>query len=130
VGTLAADAGPILVYIVADDDAVRNGFARLLRSAGLDPRPYECTEAFLRDVRNRPNACVLLDLTLPRMTGHAVQARLREQSVTLPVITVTARDDDESRAQSRDLGARLFLSKPVDDQALLDAIHWVTRTAD
>ena len=121
---------PTLVYLVDDDDAVRNGFARLLRSAGLVPRPYENTEDFLRDVVNAPNACVLLDLTLPRMSGHDVQTRLREQDIHLPVITVSACDDDESRTISRDLGARLFLRKPVDDQALLDAIHWVTHQPD
>lgn len=121
---------PTVVYIVDDDDAVREGFVRLLRSAGLTPRPYHSTEDFLREVVDAPNTCVLLDLTLPEMGGHEVQARLNAQHVRLPVITVSARDDDQSRSQARDLGARLFLRKPVDDQALLDAIRWVSGRAD
>ncbi len=115
-----------IVYIVDDDNAVRDGFARLLRAAGLEPRAYESAEAFLDEVRNAPHACVLLDITMPRLTGPQVQARLNERRITLPVITVSARDDDETRAWARVLGARMFLRKPIDDQALLDAINWVT----
>jgi FixJ family two-component response regulator len=125
---VAADQqGPVVVYIVDDDDDVRGGLARLLRSAGLDPRPYDCAERFLDEVRDSPGACILLDITMPRMTGPQVQARLNARHIALPVITVSARDDEETRMWARSLGARMFLRKPVDDQALLDAIDWVTR---
>jgi FixJ family two-component response regulator len=117
------------VYIVDDDDAVRGGFARLIRSAGLEARPYESAEQFLDEVVDAPRACVLLDITLPRLTGPQVQERLNARGIGLPVITVSARDDLETRSWARDLGAKLFLRKPVDDQALLDAINWVTNTA-
>ena len=116
---------PVIVYIVVEDDDVRNGLARLLRSAGLLPRPYASAESFLADVRNSDHACVLLDISMPRMTGPQVQACLNDRQITLPVITVSARDDDQTRTWTRDLGARMFLRKPVDDQALLDAINWV-----
>ena len=122
-------AGPVIVYIVDDDEAVRCGFARLIRSAGLDPRPYASSEDFLHEVRDAPRACVLLDITMPRLTGPQVQQRLGELGITLPVITVSAKDDLETRNRARDFGARLFLRKPVDDQALLDAISWVTNGA-
>ncbi|MET0583070.1 MAG: response regulator [Pseudoxanthomonas sp.] len=113
------------VYIVDDDCAVRDGFTRLLRSAGMDPRPYGKAESFLAEVSNRAGACILLDITMPGMTGPQLQARLNTQGITLPVITVSAREDDYIRTCAHDLGARMFLRKPVDDQALLDAIHWV-----
>lgn len=116
----------LVVYIVDDDEAVRSGFARLIRSAGLEPHPYECAERFLEEVVDRPRACILLDITLPRLTGPQVQERLNARGIGLPVITVSARDDFETRAWARELGAKLFLRKPVDDQALLDAINWVT----
>lgn len=119
-------ATPLIVYVVDDDLAVRGGLTRLLRSAGLDPRPYENPEQFLTEVENAPNACILLDITMPRMTGPQVQAELNSRGITLPVVTISARDDEHTRACAHDLGARMFLRKPVDDQALLDAIQWVT----
>ena len=118
-----------VVYIVDDDDDVRGGLCRLLRSAGLDARPYESAERFLLEVVDGGSACVLMDITMPLLTGTQVQAQLNERHIGLPVITISARDDDETRRTARDLGARLFLRKPVDDQALLDAIRWVTTPA-
>jgi FixJ family two-component response regulator len=121
----AGKAVTLVVYIVDDDDAVRDGLARLLRAAGLEPRAYPCPLRFLAEVEDAPNTCVLLDITMPGLTGPQVQARLNEGNITLPVITLSARDDNETRAWARSLGARMFLRKPVDDQALLDAINWV-----
>lgn len=115
-----------VVYIVDDDDAVRSGLAKLLQSAGLEPRPYGCTADFLAEVANLPGACILLDITMPRMTGLQVQAELKRRCIGLPVITVSARDDQDTRRWAQSLGARMFLRKPVDAQALLDAISWVT----
>lgn len=120
---------PPVVYIVDDDDAVRDGFARLLRSAGLDARPFGSAEAFLAAVHDAPSACVLLDITLPHLTGLQIQEKLNERGIRLPVITISAREDQETRGWARGLGAKLFLRKPVDDQALLDAISWVTGSA-
>mgnify|MGYP001375937497 CR=1 FL=1 len=122
-------AVPLVVYIVDDDDAVRNGFARLIRSAGLDARPFGSAHEFLAGVRDQPLACILLDISLPELTGLQIQEELNQRGIQLPVITISAREDDETRLWARDLGAKLFLRKPVDDQALLDAISWVTGTA-
>ncbi|HQZ30228.1 MAG TPA: response regulator [Arenimonas sp.] len=122
-------AVPLVVYIVDDDDAVRNGFARLIRSAGLDARPFGSAHEFLAGVRDQPLACILLDISLPQLTGLQIQEELNQRGIQLPVITISAREDDETRLWARDLGAKLFLRKPVDDQALLDAISWVTGTA-
>ena len=116
----------LAVYILDDDDAVRCGFARLVRSAGLEARPFATAAQFLVEVRNDARACILLDITMPGMTGMQVQEQLNQMGVTLPVITVSARDDEDTRAYARALGARMFLRKPVDDQALLDAINWVS----
>lgn len=118
-----------VVFIVDDDDAVRNGLAKLLQSAGLEPRPYGSATDFLAQVNNQPGACILLDITMPRMTGLQVQAELKAHRIDLPVITVSARDDEETRHWARSLGARMFLRKPVDGQALLDAIAWVTSSS-
>jgi FixJ family two-component response regulator len=122
---VAWSAQSAVVYIVDDDRDVRRAFARLMRAAGLEPRPYDSTDEFLAKVRDLPRACILLDITMPKMTGPQVQACLNERNIRLPVIAVSARDDEETRAWTRSLGARMFLRKPVDDQALLDAINWV-----
>lgn len=122
---MSKQAKPVVVYILDDDDAVRSGIARLLRSAGLDSRPYESADLFLEEVVDAQGACLLLDITMPGMTGPQVQEQLNRRGIALPVITVSARDDEDTRACARSLGARMFLRKPVDDQALLDAIGWV-----
>lgn len=116
----------LVVHIVDDDVSVRNGLSRLLQAADLDTQIYESTEEFLSRVRNERNACLLLDITMPRITGLEVQEILNARQITLPVIAVSASDDREARQRALDLGAEFFFRKPVDDQALLDAIAWVT----
>jgi len=123
-----AIAGSI-VYILDDDQAVRLGLTRLLRSAGLDARPFASAADFLSVVGNVVHASILLDITMPEMSGLQVQEKLNEMGITLPVIALSARDDDATRSRARALGAKMFLCKPVDDQALLDAINWVSSTS-
>jgi len=115
------------VNIVDDDDSVRQGLSRLMRSAGIESHAYGSPESFLADVHNEAHACILMDITMPRMNGLELSARLKEKGITLPVIALSARDDDDTRKLARDLGVRFFLRKPVDDQALLDAISWVVQ---
>jgi len=117
----------LTVYIVDDDESVRTALSRLMRSAGLESRAYESSERFLAEVRNEGNACILMDITMPRMSGMELVARLKEKGIAFPVIAVSARDDDKTRQLAQDLGVRFFMRKPVDDQALIDAINWVVK---
>jgi len=117
----------LLVYIVDDDESVRTALSRLMRSAGIESRAYESSERFLEEVRNEGYACILVDMTMPRMNGMELIARLKEKGIKIPVIALSARDDDEIRQMAKDLGVRFFLRKPVDDQALIDAINWVAK---
>ena len=126
---MAAREATCVVYIVDDDASVRKGLARLMRSAGLDPKPYDSSERFLAEVCQEKSACVLLDITMPRLTGLQVQVGLKDKGIDLPVLAVSARDDEDTRQLARSLGARFFFRKPVDDQALLDAIAWVIGSA-
>lgn len=114
-----------MVHIVDDDESVRTALSRLMRSAGIESRAYESSERFLAEVRNEGNACILMDITMPRISGLDLIKRLKETGITFPVIALSARDDDETRQMAKDLGVRFFLRKPVDDQALIDAISWV-----
>jgi len=71
--------------------------------------------------------CVLLDITTPGITGSETLQRLKDKRDLLPVIVVSASDTEATQRLTHELGAKMFLRKPVDDQALLDAINWVTK---
>lgn len=114
-----------LVYIVEDDQSVRNGLMRLMRAADIPARAYADAQSFLDDVTADSQGCVLLDMTLPRLNGLETQTAMNARGLRLPVIALSARDDDETRDRARQQGAKFFLRKPVDDQALLDAISWI-----
>jgi FixJ family two-component response regulator len=117
--------GNPFVYIVDDEESARKGLSLLLRSAGMACRTFSSAEQFLAEVSPQPGDCVLLDLTMPRMTGLDFLKELNRRKFHPPVIAISARDDAETSSLARQLGARFFLRKPVDDQALIDAIHWV-----
>ena len=113
------------IYIVDDDDSVRRALSRLLRSAGMNCHTFDSGEALLSHLPDDARGCVILDIRMPGLTGHDVQAGLRKRGATIPVIALSAQDDDETRDRARELGAVTFFRKPVDDQALLDTINWV-----
>ena len=119
-------SGTPYVFIVDDDESVRTGLSRLMRASGIRAKAFATPEAFLDEVNATSEGCVLLDITMPNVTGLQVQEQLTRKGVHLPVIAVSARDSDDVRDKARELGASFFLHKPVDDQALLDAIAWVT----
>ena len=120
----ATRAAP-LIYIVDDEESVRKGLSRLMRSAGMPCRDFASAEQFLEEMDPQQEGCVLLDITMPRLTGLQLQEELKQREINLPIIAVSAHDDADTCTRARQLGARFFLRKPVDDQALLDAIRWV-----
>jgi FixJ family two-component response regulator len=112
------------VYVVDDDDSVRRAFGRLLRSAGLDAETFSSAEEFFSSAKQDKNACILIDIRMPGLSGFDLLERLASQGIQIPVIVVSAFDDAKIREHARELGAIPFFRKPVDDQALLDAIWW------
>ena len=116
----------LLLYIIDDDESVLKGMTRLMRSAGIENHAYANAEDFIAEVRNDKHACIILDITMPHLNGLELCARLKDKGITLPVIAVSARNDSDTLRLAQELGVRLFLHKPVDDQALLDAISWMT----
>jgi len=112
------------VYVIDDDDSVRRAFARLLRSADFDIETFSSAEDFLSNPREERKACILMDLRMPSQTGFDLQEKLSQQNIRIPVIVISASDDIQTREHARRLGAVAFFRKPVDDQALLDAIWW------
>jgi two-component system response regulator FixJ len=122
---MAESTEQCIVHIVDDDDLVRKALARLMRASGYVAKMYDDPECFLYEISVESPGCILLDITMPHMSGLQVQERLKKLGIASAVIAVSARDDDKTRERARELGVRCFLRKPVDDQALLDAIYWV-----
>ena len=105
-----------------DEEAVRIALRRLLRSASLRVETFSSGAEFLDSVKEHQPDCVVLDLHMPELGGFAVQARLAEAGISLPTVVITGHDTDKSRERALAGGAAAYLRKPVDDQALLDAI--------
>ena len=111
------------VYVIDDDDAVCQALARLLRSAGLKVRTFNAASAFLK-ARCRPeNACVVADVCMAGMSGFELQRELKKAGSPLRFIFVTAQDTNEAHHGALQAGGVPLFLKPVDDQALLDAVR-------
>ena len=111
------------VFIIDDDAAVRASIADLLQSAGLESETFETPQEFLRHAPAQGPSCIVLDLRLPGMDGLAVQRTLAEAGITTPIIFLTAFADVPTTVKAMKSGAMEFLTKPFDDQELLDAIY-------
>ena len=112
------------VFVVDDDGSARTGIGRLLRVAGYDTRLYGDASTFLAEACQTSNACIVMDLRMPGLTGIGLQAELASKGISMPVIIVTADEDTDTRHRARQAGAVAFFRKPVDGPALLDAIEW------
>ena len=113
-----------LTYVIDDDASVRKAFGRLLRSANLDAEMFSSAEEFLSSPKQKENACIIIDIRMPGLSGFDLQQRLSSEGIKIPVIVISASDDVQIRERARELGAIAFFRKPIDDQALLDAIWW------
>jgi len=113
-----------MIYIIDDDQNVRDGFMILLKSAGYKCSCFESAEDFLKDFHLETNDLLVLDIHLPGMTGNSLLEHLVKKGLYLPVIIVTAYDDPVIRSAAKKYGARAYLRKPVDSQALLDVIKY------
>ncbi|HXZ00428.1 MAG TPA: response regulator [Stellaceae bacterium] len=119
-----ADAAmPITVFVVDDDEAVRDSLKLLLESYGMTVEDYGSTEEFVRHYRPRGRQCLILDQHLPGTTGLDFLASPRGAALGLPVVLVTGRGDRALRARAAELGVSVYLEKPVVDNALMAAIH-------
>ena len=112
-----------LVAIVDDDDSVRGTLQELLRSAGFPSRAFDSAEGFLASGHQQETACLITDIRMPGMSGLELQARLNAQRCRIPTIFITAHGDEEMRFQALREGAVEFLSKPFDDEVLIESIR-------
>ena len=112
-----------LVYVVDDDPSAREGVAALLRSAGLIAKTFASAEEFLAAPRPDIPCCLVLDLGLPGVSGLDLQQELAKSDVQIPIIFLTGHGDIPTTVRALKAGAANFLTKPFDDEELLNAIR-------
>jgi FixJ family two-component response regulator len=110
------------VYVVDDDDAVRDSLVALIESHGLDVEVFRSGDEFLGRVSPTSRGCLLLDLHLPIVGGLEVLTTLRSKGVGMPVILITGGGDGTMAIRARQEGAWLVMEKPLNYKELLDNI--------
>ena len=114
---------PKLVAIVDDDDSMRGALHGLLKAVGLPAVAFASAEEFLNSGQQHQTACLIADIRMPGMSGLDLQARLNSERCRIPTIFITAHGDAKMRLQALREGAVEFLSKPFDDEALLESVR-------
>lgn len=115
-----------IVYVVDDDEAVRNSLQWMLEAAELEVRTFATPQAFLEHLdalEEPPVGCALIDLRLPSMSGLELQAALQQRAIHLPVIMITGHGDVPVAVRAMQAGAMDFIEKPFDDHYLLERVR-------
>ncbi len=112
-----------LVYVVDDDESTREGVVGLIRSAGLRAQAFASAEEFLAAPRPELPSCLVLDVSLPGVSGLDLQEELAKADVQIPIIFLTGHGDIRMTVRALKAGAANFLTKPFDDEELLNAIR-------
>jgi FixJ family two-component response regulator len=111
------------IFIVDDDNAVRNALKLLFRTAELDVQTFPSADAFLADADLAQRCCVLLDIRMPGMTGTALHEELLRRNIRVPVIFITGHGDIPMAVDAMRKGAFDFIEKPFDDEQLLSQVR-------
>lgn len=112
-----------VVYVVDDDDVVRDSLRALLEVRHYRVRDFESGDHFLAENPDVANGCVILDVHMPGMTGTEVLRILRERHPAAAVILITGRRDSHIEAQANALGAVALMDKPIAHSQLFGAIE-------
>jgi len=114
---------PAKVFVIDDDVSVCVALSRLIRTAGLHVETFGTAAECLGADRLKDADCLVLDVHLPDLSGLELQAKLTELGLELPIVFITGRGDIPMSVRAMKAGALEFLTKPFDDQQLLDAIE-------
>ena len=112
-----------VVFVVDDDASFRESLKDLIQSIGLRVEGFASAEAFLRSKRLDVPGCLVLDVRLKGLSGLDLQKRMAEADIEIPIIFITGHGDIPMTVQAMKAGAVAFLTKPLRDQDLLDAVH-------
>ena len=111
------------IYIVDDDEAVRDSLEALLMAHGYEVASYPSGVAFLDACNERFEGCVLLDIRMPHLDGMVVQERLHTMRPDLPVIMITGHGDVSMAVRAMKAGAVDFVEKPIREETLIEGIE-------
>ncbi len=112
-----------IIYVIDDDDAVRQSLEFLLKTAGISVRAFESAKAFLEVLPRIRSGCIITDVRMPDITGIDLLRRVKEVNPDLPVIVITGHGDISLAVDAMKIGAVDFLEKPFDDDLLLAAVR-------
>jgi FixJ family two-component response regulator len=111
-----------LISVIDDDQDVREATTSLIESLGFTVEAFPSAVDFLSSPSVRHTLCLIADVNMPLMTGLELHQSLRELGVTIPTILITAYPDDRIRSLALDQGVVCYLSKPIDQDALLGCV--------
>ncbi|QHN03635.1 response regulator [Granulicella sp. WH15] len=119
---LVKQSKPCVVAVVDDDIRVRESVSDLLASAGFETRLFSSAEAFMNDCDIELSCCLITDVRMPGMDGWELQRLAIQKLPKLPVVFITAHQDDEAAKRAMELGAIALLYKPFDGEELLKIV--------
>ena len=111
-----------VIYVIDDDDAVRQSLEFLLKTAGYGVRGFESGKAFLDVLPELKSGCIITDVRMPEITGIDLLRKIKDMGIDIPVIVITGHGDISLAVEAMKIGAVDFLEKPFDDEALLAAV--------
>ena len=112
-----------VVFVVDDDDGMRQSLKNLIRSVGLRVEAFASAQEFLRSKLTDVPGCLVLDVRLPGLSGLDLQKRMADAGIEIPIIFITGHGDIPMSVRAMKAGAVEFLTKPFRDQDLLDAVQ-------
>jgi FixJ family two-component response regulator len=114
---------PRMVAIVDDDELVRVSLQGLMKAAGFFAQAFESAEDFLNSGQQERTGCLIADIRMPGMSGLELQSKLHQEHYRIPIVFITAQGDEKLRLQALRAGAVEFLTKPFDDDVLLENVR-------
>ena len=116
-----------IVYVIDDDEAVRQSLEFLLKTSGITVLGFESAKVFLETLPHIKSGCIITDVRMPEITGIDLLRRIRDSGVDIPVIVITGHGDVSLAVEAMKVGAVDFLEKPFDDETLLSSVRSALR---
>jgi len=111
------------IYVIDDDESVRRALKRIFKSVGLEAETFASADEFLKARHPHSRSCLIVDVKMPGMSGLEMQQHLNDSGIQVPIIFISAYQDDTICAQVIKAGAKAFLLKPFNDETLLNEVY-------